>query len=61
MVVGVESIGLGHLSLLTGLGHQALFAVDVVSGLCLAALFDGLGNFSAKRIMPGVGSNLYHV
>ena len=44
--------------LLIGFGHQALFAVDVVSGLCLAALFDGLGNPSAKRVMPVAGFDL---
>ena len=52
---GVEPIGLDHLPLFIGFGHQALFAVDVVGGLCLAALFDCLGNPSAKGVIAVAG------
>ena len=54
----VEAVGFGEFSCFIGFSHQALFAVDVVGGLCLAALFDGLGNPSAKRVMPVAGFNL---
>ena len=48
----VETVGFGHLLLFIGLGHQALFAVDVVGGSGVLPLPDGLGNPSPRRVMP---------
>ena len=54
----IEAVGLDHLPLFIGFGHQALFAVDVVGGSAVLPLPDGLGNPSPKGVMPVAGFDL---
>ena len=55
LCIRMEAIRLGERSLLVGLGHEAVLAIDVVGGLGRLALRDGLGNSSAEGVIGVAG------